>query len=159
LNVFLVALNAEIKFHRYLEMIDSHPPTKPLPNRILALMRRTVELVELIYWVPVTPSKRRGSSERAAMGDHAKNVERGSSEETGTEMEDEGTRDPVTFRAALSRRKELSWPVDMDLEARMAYGRFIMYNHDREYDPALFGDAIPVDGAVDPHSERPNVEV
>ncbi len=56
LNTFLVAINAEIKFRRYLKMIQEHPPTTALPDDVLALMRRVVELVDLLYWVPV-PTK------------------------------------------------------------------------------------------------------
>jgi hypothetical protein len=42
LNVFLVILNAEIKFHRYLHMIRQNPPATPLPDDVLALMHLTV---------------------------------------------------------------------------------------------------------------------
>jgi hypothetical protein len=50
LNVFLVVINADIKFRRYFEM---DPPTKPLPADIINLMRRTMHLVDLLYWKPV----------------------------------------------------------------------------------------------------------
>ena len=50
LNVFLVAMNAEIKFRRYLEKIRLDLPLTPLPDDILQLMHRTQELIELIYW-------------------------------------------------------------------------------------------------------------
>ena len=51
LNVFLAALNAEIKFRRYLEKTRLDPPeTAPLPNDVLSLMRQTHELIEAIYW-------------------------------------------------------------------------------------------------------------
>jgi hypothetical protein len=56
LNVFLVVLNAENKFHEYLEMISQNPPTTPLPDDVLALMHLTIELVDLLYWKPV-PTK------------------------------------------------------------------------------------------------------
>ena len=141
LNVFLVALNAGIKFSQYFQGTGSHPPTKPLPDRILTLMRRTIELVELIYWEPVVTkcsggkkmvSKRSAEGQknlkRAAMGDHAESIERGPSEETETEMEDEDMQDPITFRVASSRRRQF-WPADMDLETRMAHGRALMCGH------------------------------
>src|ERR1700722_195153 len=54
LNVFLVALNAEIRSRRHFEMID--PPTTPLPDHLLNLMCRTMEIIRLVYWVPV-PTK------------------------------------------------------------------------------------------------------
>jgi hypothetical protein len=56
LNVFLVILNAEIKFHRYLRMIKQNPPTTPLPDDVLDLMHLAVELVDLLYWKPM-PTK------------------------------------------------------------------------------------------------------
>jgi hypothetical protein len=49
LNVFLVILNAEIKFHRYLHMISENPPPTPLPADILTLMHLMMELVDLLY--------------------------------------------------------------------------------------------------------------
>ena len=48
LNVFLVIINAEIKFRRYFEMIQLYPPTTPLPTYVIDLMRLTMELVELL---------------------------------------------------------------------------------------------------------------
>jgi hypothetical protein len=53
LNVFLVILNAEIKFRRYFEMIRSSPPPTPLPADVLDVMRSTIILVDLIYWRPI----------------------------------------------------------------------------------------------------------
>lgn len=49
-NIFLVILNAEIKFKRYFEMLG---PVNPLPADVLTLMRRTIHLVDLLYWQPV----------------------------------------------------------------------------------------------------------
>ena len=48
LNVFFVAINAEIKFRRYLQR-KLDPPERTLPNDVLDLMHRTQELIELIY--------------------------------------------------------------------------------------------------------------
>src|SRR5260370_29635874 len=56
LNVFLIALNAEIKFRRYFGMIQPNPPIVPLPDDVLNTMSRTMELMELLYWRPV-PTK------------------------------------------------------------------------------------------------------
>jgi hypothetical protein len=133
LNVFLVILNAEIKFRRYLEMIRQDPPT-PLPNDVLTLIHRTVELVELVYWRPV-PTK--GSHGEAIMvkrlarmrhpdngtgTDHAKSIERRSNEEREVQ-EDE------TILTLPRRRRKLVLPADMDLQSRMAYGRALMSGH------------------------------
>ena len=133
LNVFLVALNAEIKFRQYFEMIDSHPPKTPLPDWVLTLMHRTVELVELIYWEPVAIKGSPGEKillERAARRAKTKRVERGGGEDIEVAMEeDEDTQDPAPVRAASSSSSEFSWPAHMDLEARIAYGRSIMCGH------------------------------
>lgn len=63
LNVFLVILNAEIKFRRYFEMIRQHPPLTPLPADVLDLMHRTIDLVNLIYWRPVPMKGTKGYEE------------------------------------------------------------------------------------------------
>lgn len=47
LNPFLVVLNAEIKFRRYLRMSQA-----PLPADVMELIRKTIKLVDLIYWQP-----------------------------------------------------------------------------------------------------------
>jgi len=65
LNVFLVVLNAEIKFRRYKRM-----GTMPnLPADVEELMDKTIELVELIYWKPEkkTPYRQRIDLSHAAM--------------------------------------------------------------------------------------------
>jgi len=55
LNVFLVVLNAEIKFRRYRRM-----GTMPkLPEDFEELMDETIKLVELIYWKPEKKSSYR----------------------------------------------------------------------------------------------------
>ena len=55
LNVFLVVLNAEIKFRRYRRM-----GTMPkLPEDVEELMNETIKLVELIYWKPEKKSSYR----------------------------------------------------------------------------------------------------
>jgi hypothetical protein len=67
INIFLVILNAEIKFHRYLCMISQNPPTTPLPADVLNLMHLTVELVNLLYWIPVPTKGSQGEVELAEM--------------------------------------------------------------------------------------------
>lgn len=58
-------------------MIQEHPPTTALPDDVLALMRRVVEPVDLLYWVPA-PTK--GSKGYTILADRAllkrKNPER-----------------------------------------------------------------------------------
>lgn len=137
LNVFLVIINAEIKFRRYFEMIRLQPAPTPLPNDVLSLMRRTMELVDLIYWKP-TPTKgssgeaivadeitnSRRNRERFARPDPAKGIERGTSEEQQEEEEDRPRKATTS-----SRRKRLRWLADVDLETRRAYGTAIMGGH------------------------------
>jgi hypothetical protein len=159
LNIFLVVLNAEIKFYRYFRIISQDPPTTPLPDDILNVMRLTLELVELLYWKPTLTMGSQGEVKFAKMvkesrrnpprrkrADISKTVERGSSEE----MELEGDEGKSGF------------PAGMDLEARKAYGRALMsgpgvlpfhcHLHissrlsrylDWHYDPTLFDNTIP----------------
>jgi len=71
LNIFLVVLNADIKFRRYFEMV-AMAPMAPLPNDVLALMKRTMGLVDLLYWTPA-PSKLRGQSVAASFANRRQN--------------------------------------------------------------------------------------
>jgi len=162
-NVYLVALNAEIKFRRYLEMVEATPPPTPLPDDVLFLMRRTIELVGLLYWRP-TPAKGsegervlaqklargRKNPGRAARPGPSKTTEGGSSEELET-----GERE--AFQVPSRRRQKFHWPDDWDLEARMAYGRAMMSGHDFDYDPALFEGAFAIGDAIDTYSNKAKV--
>ena len=94
INIFLVILNAEIKFRRYFKMIREDPPPMPLPDDVIHLMRRTADLIDLLYCRPV-PTKgskgeaimariqasRRRNSGRASRADSALFIERDSSED------------------------------------------------------------------------------
>ena len=99
-NIFLVTLNAEIKFHRYLQMIKENPPPTPLPANVLALMHLTVELVDLLYWKPV-PTK--GSPGEALFVKKKKPS-------------------PKTIKSYKLFK-------NMDFEAQRAYGRALMSGH------------------------------
>jgi hypothetical protein len=120
-NVFLVALNAETKFHRYLKMVHTKPPPTPLPTHVLSLMDRTLELIRLLYWWPVSA---KSSSKEEGPSD-----EEGSSEEEG--MDKEETDSWVCSRQAREKRRKRHanldslWK-DMDVNARRAYGRDAM---------------------------------
>jgi hypothetical protein len=102
-DVYLVALNAEIKFRRYLKMVEATPPPTPLPDHVLSLIHRTIELVRLIYWQP-TPTK-------GSKGERVLAQQKLAGEEV-----------PSNRR----RARKFQWPDDWDLEARMAYGRALM---------------------------------
>lgn len=153
LNIFLVAINAEIKFRRYLKMTQEDPPTAALPDDILALMRCVSELVDLLYWVPV-PTK--GSKGHTILAERAllkrKHRERaGRPQYTETVSDEEGGMGLLTPSKAwkMSKRsRQLDWLADADVETRKAYGSALMSGHDIDYDPALFEDAFPID---DPH--------
>jgi len=141
LNVFLVILSAEIKFHRYLRMISQNPPTRPLPADVLALMQLTIELVDLLYWKPV-PTKgssgeavfaemikyRRRNPPRTTRPDTAKIIERESRDEREI-VGDEEVDNLTSSRSNLRHKRKFSWPADMDLETRKAYGRALMSGH------------------------------
>ena len=100
LNVFLVILNAKIKFRRYSQEIQLNNITN-VPQDILRLINLIVELADLIYWTPVptigSPGKAildqkianaRRNTPRAARPDTRKLTESTSSEDT--EMVDLG---------------------------------------------------------------------
>ena len=93
INIFLIILNADIKFQRYFEMIRLDPPPMPLPEDVANLMYRTADFIDLLYWRPV-PTKgskgeaivariqdgRRRNDRRAARADPAVSTEGESSE-------------------------------------------------------------------------------
>ena len=133
LNVFLVALNAEIKFRRYFEMIQLDPPTTPLPDHVLNLMHRTMELIDLVYWEPVATkgslgeqilakriAHRRKNPGRYGRPNPEENIERSSGEESEMDVGKSGA--PKAYRGAL-------WPEGTDQETRMAIGRSLMCGH------------------------------
>jgi hypothetical protein len=133
-NIFLVAINAEIKFRRYFKMIKQDPPTTPLPDDVLALMRRVIELIELIYWEPA-PTK--GSAGEALLAERAslkrKYPERAAkpSQPRYTDTTP-GEESPPTLTQAskLSKRsRRVNWLAFASLEERMAYGNALVSGH------------------------------
>ena len=127
-NVYLVTLNAEIKFRRYLKMVEATPPPTPLPDHVLSLIHRTIEFVRLLYWLPTPTKGSKGERILAQqLASRRKNTESaarpGPSKRTVETGEEEAP--PVPSR----RRRRFRWPADWDLEARMAYGRAVMSGH------------------------------
>jgi hypothetical protein len=102
-NVFLVSLNAEVKFRHYLEVVRTWPPPIPLPDAIFTLMHRTLELVDLLYWWPVST---KGSKAEDSL--------------TPFDSWVYSRMERHELRAASSR-----W-ANMDFEARRAYGTAAM---------------------------------
>jgi hypothetical protein len=134
-NIFLVALNAEIKFRRYFKMIQQDPPTTALPDDVLALMRRVVELVDLLYWVPVPTKGSKGSAilaewallkckspERARRSSQPQYTETISGEEGGVEGPSKPLKSSKHFR-------RLDWLASADLDTWKAYGSALMSGH------------------------------
>jgi hypothetical protein len=131
-NIFLVAINADIKFRRYFKMIQQQPPTTALPADVLMLMRRVVELVDLLYWAPVPTKGSKGEEIRAErMLLKRKNPERAgrSSEPQYAEMssEESGMEDSLTLAKSSRGFRRLDWLPDV--EARRAYGSALMCGH------------------------------
>ena len=58
LNPFLVILNADIKFRRYLRRTQS----RQLAADVTTLIEKTLELIDLIYWRPVATNKARSTA-------------------------------------------------------------------------------------------------
>jgi len=135
LNVFLVVINAEIKFRRYFEMVQ---PTPPLPADVINLMRRTMDLVDLLYWKPVPKKGSRGAKLMAKrLAGRRKNPPRAGRSDSKTAIERESSEEsiiqempiPSRSHAVSSRRSRLRWLADVDLETRIAYGRALMSGH------------------------------
>lgn len=91
-NIFLVLLNAEMKFQRYFEMAPPSARLGALPDDVLLLMRRTIELVRLLYWEPIQvstsnrPLKRRANQHRSVRRRLSYYIS-GSSQETEISLE------------------------------------------------------------------------
>jgi hypothetical protein len=116
-------------------------PTPPLPADVIHLMRRTMHLVNLLYWQPMPKKGSQGAKVMArrlanrqinppctARPDTTKTIERESGEESTIE-DDQEMQIPSNSRAMSSRRSRLRWLADVDLETRMAYGRALMSGH------------------------------
>jgi hypothetical protein len=128
-NIFLVAISAEIKIRRYFKMIQQHPPTFALPDDVLTLMRRVVELVDLLYWAPV-PTK--GSKGEAILAERAllrhNNPEGARRYLTSGGESGEGPPIPIAWKWSGRSRRLAAYA---DLETRKAYGSALMSGHDK----------------------------
>src|SRR5258708_1833464 len=114
-------------------MTQLNPPTVPLPDDVLSIMSRTMELMELGGWRPVTTKGSRGEKYIARAALRRRNPVRGARPDpTGTierssrEEMDVGE-DVQSLRGVAAVR--LPWPEDADLETRMAIGRALMSGH------------------------------
>lgn len=126
-NIFLVAINAEIKFRRYFKMIENHPPPTPLPDDVITLMHRVIELVQLLYWTPVSQGYTKGTHKRAGRPTQTwmSSGEEGgvSGEVSGTSVEESGK---YVLQTSANVRISSKWLPDADAETRRAYGTALM---------------------------------
>ncbi len=136
LNVFLVVINAEIKFRRYFRM---PAPSTPLPADVLDLMRRTMELVELLYWNlsprEGTPGERirtsmltrqRMNPPRAAIPQQPLLDDGAASE---TERENEANNGMQITSSSFTKkwdRERIEWLLNSDAETCQAWGTALM---------------------------------
>jgi hypothetical protein len=118
-NVFLVAMNAEIKFRRYFEEIRLQPPKTSLPDDVLSLMRLTQELIELIYW-EAKPTK--GSEGESILADFVALQ----NQSALPDIASENSFGMAFVEDVPKARWDLPWPPQCDLETRMAYARALM---------------------------------
>jgi hypothetical protein len=109
LNPFLVVLNAEIKFRQYLRLPQAQAL---LPADVMDLIRKTIELVDLIYWEPSV----RLNTAAALFGDpmlvDQYSVQDEDLEEQGEDTIQESnygySRDPPGVNATLAERRVLN---------------------------------------------------
>ncbi|KAF8645810.1 hypothetical protein AX16_007565 [Volvariella volvacea WC 439] len=125
-NPFLIILNAEIKFRRYRRQLAVNPPKDPLPPHVLQLIDRTIELVELIYWLP--PGQRHPAF---------RELERPRGPVLYREPESEGDDDVSEPGEGISQRKrkrDRTPPPEISSGAQMTYGRALISGDNFEYD-------------------------
>ncbi|KAF8800097.1 hypothetical protein BYT27DRAFT_7200604 [Phlegmacium glaucopus] len=131
LNVFLVVLNAEIKFRRYKRMalVDALSPD------VQELIEQTIKLVDLIYWEPEVTSE---PYHRRAVG-AMEVTPRALQDQQDIDME-LGIRahveeaDEDTFRASRLPRGVRCPGVNATLEERREHGQYLISGRDFDLD-------------------------
>jgi hypothetical protein len=169
LNVFLVILNADMKFRKYFEL---PPPAMPLPTNVLNLMCRTMELVDLLYWRPFPEVNTKGYDILAEMEANRQmnrriaRVQRllfdsGSNDiDMDDDDDDDGFLTLPSVRTLARRHAHMKRISDADLETRREYWSAMMSGHgtglflsiiaylidllDMNHDLSLFEDTIPL---------------
>ncbi len=115
LNVFLVALNANIKFRRYFEEIQHDPPMTPLPDDVLGVMRHTITLIDLLYWRPVQKEGSPGKGKKrqaSVITPRWRNLDRGARPDLTKAVE---RRSNDSEEAEMSSTRQVLPPEDADL--------------------------------------------
>ncbi|KAF8521398.1 hypothetical protein BU17DRAFT_87952 [Hysterangium stoloniferum] len=141
LNPFFVILNAEIKFRRYLRQINSNPPSTPLPNDVLHLINRTIDLVRLLYWKPTTRPGTLTKGKGKSSGElPRRNPPRYSRPAQFQEADDNGEDGMTSMQGQASgsrhTRPAFQCPKDADLATCGAIGSALLSTRDREHDSA-----------------------
>ncbi|RDB27894.1 hypothetical protein Hypma_002215 [Hypsizygus marmoreus] len=142
-NVFLIALNAEIKFRRYFRRTQQ---SSPLPDDVVALMRRTMDLVDLIYWIPV-PKKGSPGEEIVA--------ERMGLEVGDTDDIQERYWSWITARHREDRQETRAFR-NMDPEQRKAYVTALIAGPDADYWP--YNESLGPTSTASLYSDKSNVD-
>ncbi|KAF8220871.1 hypothetical protein L208DRAFT_1416005 [Tricholoma matsutake] len=145
-NVFLVAINAELKFRRYFEEVLLNDRPSPLPADVHSLMQACINLIDLIYWTPKPTEGSKGHAilnqriataqrhlHRAARPDPARMMESSSREDTEMEA-------AISSAAPETRSARRKWFAEASMEQRRAYGTMLMSSYDNGYHPALLED-------------------
>jgi hypothetical protein len=115
LNVFLVIINAEIKFQHYFQMVHEDPPITPLAEDVLSLMHRTIDLVKLIYWRPL-PRKGTEGYKILAEIQQAYLINTGLSKELDVEDNDNLVLTQTSVRTLARSYSRIEHLLDGDLE-------------------------------------------
>jgi hypothetical protein len=132
LNVFLVVINAEIKFRHYFEMVHKYPPSTPLPEYMLSIMHKTINLVDLMYW---RPSLREGTAgyeawaQRQAIRQAMKDLRMASPQAPLVDVgpgkiamiEDLTQPRSLSVQTLTRHHAQLEWPSDIKLQTQKAY--------------------------------------
>ncbi|TFK71216.1 hypothetical protein BDN72DRAFT_475337 [Pluteus cervinus] len=137
LNPFLVILNAEVKFRRY--KMHPVPPRIALPQDVLQLMQKTIDLVDLLYWELPDPNKysvatRRSVGQQEAGPSNRKRPRSDDDEDNQELVEPEtefgaGFVSQAKYKTMRSSRRPL-WPKGTDFETRRAIGEALLSSHD-----------------------------
>lgn len=110
--------------------------TTPLPADVINLMRRTMHLVNILYWQPAPKKGSRGgkamAKRPAGRRQNPPRTERPDPTESGEEsmtVDDQEMQIPSDSHVVSSHRSRPRWLAGADLETRMAYGRALMSGH------------------------------
>ncbi|KAF8479596.1 hypothetical protein DFH94DRAFT_631743 [Russula ochroleuca] len=133
LNIFLVIINAKIKFRCYFKMVCKHPLSTPLPKDVLDLMHRTIDLVNLIYWRPIPREGTKGYEIMAELQEMKAARPQGVTG-LGQEIDIKDNHGNIiltksSVRSLARHHTQTQWLLDGDLETRKARCSALMSGH------------------------------